>query len=113
MDGDSLLAQNAQINLFLIKLKESIEKGNFAVIRREKNNEFLAREGMTPEERENVILGLQTKDYESGPEKDYDNPNEKDIWKFKRKYLGKDIYIKLKLITKGHGFYAKCLSFHD
>ncbi|MEC4684854.1 MAG: hypothetical protein VST71_03870 [Nitrospirota bacterium] len=94
------MLHNAQIGLFLVTLKEAINNGNFVVIQREKNNEFLALTGMTPQERENVILTLQTNDYRSGPEEDRGNPGEKDIWKFEKKYLGRDIYIKFKLILK-------------
>ncbi|VAX28019.1 hypothetical protein MNBD_NITROSPIRAE03-767, partial [hydrothermal vent metagenome] len=44
------MAHNAQIGLFLVTLKEAISNGNFVVIQREKNNEFLALTGMTPQE---------------------------------------------------------------
>ena len=107
------MVHNTQIELFLVTLKKAINSGNFVVIPREKNNEFLALTGMTPQEREDVILSLQTGDYISGPEDDRGNPGEKDIWKFKKKYLGRDIYIKLKLIPIEDGFYARCLSFHE
>lgn len=107
------MVHNAQVGLFLVTLKEAISNGNFVVIQREKNNEFLALTGMIPQERENVILSLQTNDYMSGPEVDRGNPGEKDIWKFKKKYLGRNLYIKFKLIPIEDGFYAKCLSFHE
>jgi len=107
------LAQTAQISLFLHSLKVAIEEGTFVTIDREKNNEFLAKHGMTPREREEIIYGLQVDDYVSGPEEDYDYPGEKDIWKFKKEYMGLEIYIKIKLIQSGDGFFAKGLSFHD
>ena len=68
---------------------------------------------MTPKERENVLLELKITDYQAGPEEDRDYPGEKEIWKFKKTYIGIHIYIKLKLSLVEGGFYGKCLSFHD
>jgi hypothetical protein len=102
-----------KVSEFLKNLKDAVSNGLLFVIPREKNNEFLAQCGMTPEEREKVIAGLTAEDYRSGPEEDRDNPGEKDIWKFSKRYLGKEIYIKLKVVLAGDKYYAKCLSFHD
>lgn len=102
-----------KISEFLKNLKVAVESGRLFVIKREKNNEFLARCGMTPEEREKVITGLTRNEYKSGPEIDRDYTNEKDIWKFNTEYLGKKIHIKVKLILEDNQYYVKCLSFHD
>ncbi len=107
------MIHKSQIELFLLELKQAIANRRFVVIPREKNNAFLARCGMTPAERERVVANLTSRDYASGPEYDRDYPEDRDIWKFKKRYDGKDIYIKLKLVAKESGFYAKCLSFHD
>ena len=107
------MVQDSQVRLFLIQFKAAIAGGRFYVVPREKNNDFLASQGMTPKEREEVLLELQTSDYYAGPEEDKDYPGEKDIWKFKKRYLGVGIYIKVKLSSIEGGFYAKCLSFHD
>jgi hypothetical protein len=107
------MIHKAQIDLFLLELNKSITNRRFAVIPRGKNNAFLARYGMTPAEREMVVTNLSSRDYTSGPEYDRDYPEERDIWKFKKRYGGREIYIKLKLVAKENGYYAKCLSFHD
>lgn len=107
------MIHKAQIDLFLLELKKAIASGRFAVIPRDKNNAFLARCGMTPAERERVVANLTYREYASGPEHDRDYPEEQDIWKFRKQYDGKEIYIKLKLVAKESGYYAKCLSFHD
>jgi len=107
------MIHKAQIELFLLELKKSIVNKRFFVIPREKNNAFLARCGMTPVERERIVENLTSRDYASGPEHDRDYPEDQDVWKFKKRYDGKEIYIKLKLVAKESGFYAKCLSFHD
>jgi hypothetical protein len=117
--GVSLL-HDPQIALFLMQLKEAIARRHYTVIQREKNNDFLARHGMTPKEREEVLLGLQIKDYSSGPG---DN-GERGVWEFKTKYRGIQIRIKVKLLPfdgvfakdgcyAKDGYHAKCASFHD
>ena len=107
------MIHKAQIELFLSELRKSIAAKRFVVIPRDKNNAFLARCGMTPAERERLVAGLTVRAYASGPEYDRDYPSEQDIWKFRMHYSGRDIYIKLKLVAKETGYYAKCLSFHD
>lgn len=102
-----------KINEFLKNIKVAVESGRLFVIPREKNNDFLAEYGMMPEEREKIIAGLTPAEYESGPEEDRDNPGEKDIWKFNKEYLGKQIHIKVKLILENDQYYVKCISFHD
>lgn len=109
------MTHDAQITLFLRALKESVAADRFRVVEREKNNLFLAENGMTPIERRNIILSLEVVDYVSGPEIDLDYPEEKAIWKFRKRYLDMDIYIKIKLVTLKNEdiFYAKCISFHN
>lgn len=107
------MIHKAQIDLFLLELKKAIANKWFAVIPREKNNDFLARYGMTPIEREQAVANLTSREYAGGPEYDRDYLDEQDIWKFKKRYGGIEIYIKLKLVSKENGHYAKCLSFHD
>lgn len=104
-----------QIQLFLTQIKETITSKNFVVIPRDKNNDFLAKTGMTPTERENIILSLESRHYVKGPASDHNNPKEKDIWVFKATYNGMDIYIKLKLLLDPDTdrFFGKCLSFHE
>jgi len=109
------LTAKFQIQLFLTRIKESITSKNFVVTPRDKNNEFLAKTGMTPKERENIILSLESWHYIKGPVSDHKNHGEKEIWVFKVNYSGKDIYIKLKLSPNSdtNTFFGKCLSFHE
>jgi len=107
------MVHKAQIELFLRELRNAIANRRFVVISREKNNSFLARCGMTPAEREELVARLTSLDYVQGPEFDRDYPGELDIWKFRKCFAGREIYIKLKLVAKESGYYAKCLSFHD
>lgn len=104
-----------QIQLFLARVKEAISSKRFVVIPRGKNNEFLAKTGMTPKEREKIILSLESRHYIKSPASDRNNPKEKDIWIFKETYNGIDIYIKLKLLLEPDTgrFFGKCLSFHE
>lgn len=101
-----------QIQLFLTSIKETITSGNFIVVDRDKNNAFLADSGMTPKERERVILSLESNHFLAGPKPDHSNPKE-DVWEFKTRYNNKDIYIKLKLVLSSGKYYGKCLSFHE
>lgn len=118
------LVHHPQIALFLIQLKEAVARRHYIVTQREKNNEFLARHGMSPKEREKVLLGLEVNDYRSGPEDDSDYPGEAGVWEFATKYLAREICIKIKLVPfqdvlakdgfyAKEGFYAKCSSFRD
>lgn len=101
-----------QVQLFLANIKETITKGNFFVVERNKNNSFLAAAGMTPKERERIVLSLESNHYIGGPRPDHSNPNE-DIWEFKIRYDDKDLYIKLKLVLFSGKYIGKCISFHE
>ena len=74
---------------------------------------FLAKTGMAPKERRSKISNLRILDYGAGPERDYNNPDDCDIWKFKIRYLNSEIYVKIKLTEGDDGFHAICQSFHD
>ncbi len=106
------LVYDSRTALFLMQLKEAIARRHYIVTQREKNNEALARRGMSPQEREGVLWGLEARDYCSGPEMDPDHPGEVGVWAFATKYRGIDMCIKIRLLQGEDGFYAKCLSFH-
>jgi len=107
------MIHKAQIEIFLSELRKAVACKRFVVIPRENNNAFLAQNGMTPVERQEIVANLTPHDYMAGPEFDRDYPGEQDIWKFRKRFGGREIYIKVKLIAKDNGYYAKCLSFHD
>ena len=107
------LVYDSRTALFLAQLKEAIARRHYIVTQREKNNEFLARHGMSPEEREEVLWGLEAYDYCSGPEMDPEYPGEVGVWEFTTNYRGIDMCIKIRLVSSEDGFYVKCLSFHE
>ena len=107
------MAYDSRTALFLMELKEAIARRHYIVARREKNNEFLARHGMSPKEREEVLWGLEAHNYCSGPEMDPEYPGEVGVWEFTTNYRGIDMCIKLRLLRSEDGFYVKCLSFHE
>ena len=90
---------------FLERFKQKVAESGLIVIPTEKNRDYLARTGLLPNERTNIILNLTEKNYFSGPEPDRDR--EGDVWIFGCRHEGERIYIKLKL-----DIVAKCLSFH-
>lgn len=104
-----------EIREALLKIKEAIAKDRFVVLPTKKNKDFLAKNGMQPRERLSLIRSLQVASYDSGPERDYNSTSDDPhIWKFKKRYLQYEIYIKIKLIEGEGGIYANCLSsFHD
>ena len=63
--------------------------------------------GIAVTEVKTTVLALTEAEYKSGPQADLDG-SLGEIWTFEIEYLGKTIYIKLKLEEK----LAKCLSFH-
>ena len=107
------LVYDSRTALFLMELKEAISRHHYMVIEREKNSEFLARHGMSPKEREEVLLSLRVDDFCSGPEMDAEYPGEVGVWEFMTKCRGIAICIKLRLLPSGGGLYVKCFSFHE
>jgi hypothetical protein len=108
-----LKGSDHEIRETLLRIKEAISKNRFDVWRNKKNTEFLSTNGITPRERLSQIRSLQVADYWEGPEREYNGSADPVIWKFKRRYQGHEIYIKIKLIEGDDGFNAVCLSFHD
>lgn len=112
-------ATPVQIKAFLSAFKQAAQL-DLNVIPRAKNLAFLTRYGFTPQERKEVLLGLQVGDYCKGPEQDDKDPDgPKDIWFFGVDYEGVKIYIKLQLVEETDGessdtfVHAKCISFHE
>jgi hypothetical protein len=103
-----------QIAQFLTRFKKTAQL-RIDFINRPKNNSFLAAKGMTPEERKEIILGLEVQHYVDGPEVDEAHPKgPKSVWVFGYKAECGHIYIKVKHYTDNAGIgRAKCLSFHE
>jgi len=95
---------------FLEKFKKVVKRSGLHVIPRKENREALVELNLTKKIRKDIIMELTTANYIAGPEADRDRSGE--IWIFKEDTGGVEIYIKLKLIEKDCGSFAKCISFH-
>jgi hypothetical protein len=102
------VATSEQIKDFLKRFKQAAnEQGKWWLVNRRVNLQGLASLGIAVSDVKPTVLALTEAEYKSGPEADHDgSPGE--IWTFETDYLGKTIYIKLKLDKNR----AKCLSFH-
>lgn len=102
------LAKREQINEFLKRFKAKVdEQGQLPLVPRRENLNTLAMLGISRLEVKTTVLAFTDNEYRSGPEADRDgSPGE--IWEFETDYIGRDIYVKLKLDDNT----AKCLSFH-
>ena len=102
------VATSEQIRDFLKRFKQAAgEPGKWILANRTKNLAGITSLGIAVADVKPTVLALTEAEYKSGPEADRDgSPGE--IWTFEADYLGKAVYIKLKLDLKR----AKCLSFH-
>lgn len=101
-----------QVQLFLREFKEAATgKDGIIYVRRKKNMETLIELRITGSMRDSIVLGLTHRNYVSGPLKD-DKGREGHLWIFGVLEDSKEIYIKLKVITRKIGKKAYCLSFH-
>ena len=100
------------VQLFLKEFKEAAAgKDGIIYSFREKNMETLFKLGITGSMRDSIVLGLTYRNYVSGPLLD-DKKRQGELWVFGSLETRKDIYIKLKVITKESGNKAVCVSFH-
>lgn len=102
---------------FLLNLKLILTFGNaqddrFVFVTREKNKQTLLQLGITENHVRQVILGLTSSDYISGPEKDDDPTNQGAVWKFNKEVQGEKIYIKLNVRDDKAYRCVRCISFH-
>lgn len=78
-----------------------------------KNDDTLTILGITPKHRMEEVKRLRYLDYFRGPSPDHDGSPDKEWWEFGLRVKGYEIYIKIRIYTKGNGKYgAKCMSFH-
>lgn len=82
---------------------------------KEENALTLMELEMSPNSRDEYILGLTPQDYYQGPDDNLDNPEEGDVWMFgigiKRRRKVWPIYIKI-YVTKRANIANYCISFH-
>lgn len=97
------------VGLFLLKMKEIVEKNGFILVERKASLEFMADMGMTMDELKNVILSLTPSDCFDGPEPDRD-PRYKSwtVAEFSPEAFGRTLYLKMSVRTDIER--CKCLS---
>lgn len=110
---------NLAVNLILMQIKQYVSEGkrefvtrNYELPNGEKKSymdELLELGIRNVQTAWSEILTLKPKHFEDGPINDYDNPNDKDIWIFKKKINNVTTYIKLK-VNEQRG--TVCISFH-
>lgn len=99
----------ALIELFLIQLKQFVEKNSFILAPRDASKEFMASRGMSMETLTSVILSLEAKDCFDGPEQDRDPRYAKwTVAEFSPMHGGERLYLKLSIRVDIKR--AKCLS---
>jgi len=101
------------IVLYLIKVKEVINRDGLIFVERDKNMEMLAKYGLTVDDAKDCILSLTPQNYYQGPLKDKDPNQSENIFIYLVNYKNIDIYIKLKIINNNETYKVKILSFHD
>jgi hypothetical protein len=104
-----------EIRAFLARFKAAVKQNLlFPDPDRNKNLLFLAKQGMTAEERKEILLRLRVEDYMDGPEvSDREPEGPQNVWVFGTEYGGLEIFIRLRLVEKGKDVYAICISFHE
>lgn len=95
------MATREEVRDFLRMFKVCSGLGCVSTKSREKNLQALIDLGLTPNERRDIIMGLQPEDYVAGPKPD-DTDDTKEIWEFGKTVGKTDVYIKLR-IAPYHG----------
>ncbi len=81
---------------------------------REKNRQALIDLGITPDERQEALLGLEPANYVSGPMPD-ETDDTKEVWVFGKEVLAAEVYIKLRVVQDSkhkNAYRAMVWSFH-
>lgn len=92
---------------FLEQVRILISKGDYLFITRKKNMDTIAIIGITIPQAMEEIKTLSYREYLSGPKKDHSGDGT-DIWEFGKEINGEDVYVKIKIDSRG----CVCLSFH-
>lgn len=104
------IATKEEVDAFLNEFKLLINSGVFYTVNREKNNQALISLGMTLRNQKDELLALTHENYSSGPLRDLDRPGY--IWVFGKQIVQSEVYIKLKVVTRGSKKQGICISFH-
>jgi hypothetical protein len=104
---------DATTRAFLFDAKKAIsEPGRLRFIPTDKNRAALAELGFAVSDVIGFVKRLETKDHHSGPEADRDGTPGR-VMVFLRPYMGKLLYVKLKLYEVEGETQVTILSFHE
>lgn len=98
--------EKEQVKAFLNEAKRRIQSGKWQMVPRGKNLAGLAELGLTLQGAKRELLRLNYRFYDRGPLPDKDRDG--DVWEFIKPVNQENIYIKLKLDSRG----CVCMSFH-
>jgi len=90
------MATRSEVVSFLNLFKGCIALNNWVTKDRQKNRQSLVDLDMTPDQRREVLLGLEPEDYVAGPQPD-DTDATKEVWIFGKHVEGAEIYIKMRV----------------
>ncbi|MFL4499151.1 type II toxin-antitoxin system MqsR family toxin [Weissella sp. MSCH1] len=99
---------DSEIDQFLHKFKMKMSQGEYTLVNRRKNTNFLREKGISILSMEETILNLTTSNYCKGPEPDRNHIGDF-IWVFCSNFEDFQIYIKLQLRDE----YGWLISFHE
>jgi transposase len=85
-----------QIKRFLQQIKTYIKSGQYVLVPRNKNLNFIKQNGISISHVEHTIISLTVKDYVKGPDPDKNHIGEF-VWVFRVDAFDTDVYIKLQL----------------
>ncbi len=92
-------------------MREALAQGKFYFVRRSKNMKTLAQLGLVPSDIVDKLHELTYADYISGPETDWNRPDDDKLWIFKKRVNSEVVYIKLKVEYQTDKS-VRVLSFH-
>ncbi len=101
------------VNNYLLRIKDTVVKDRYKFINRRKNINSLARVGLMPKDRKDIILSLTYLDYFNGPEdeKDPNFPSGEYMF-FGCTIDNYEFFIKTKLYINDNKESCLCMSFH-
>lgn len=104
------MTSREEVKQFLAEFRQLAKIFGIVFIEREKNIRALLELGITAKIREEIILGLQVKNFYRGPAQDKTRP-QFEIWEFGVQWTQyEQIYIKLSTRTVDNS--PVCISFH-
>lgn len=108
------MATRSEVVEFLNLFKGCLALDDYAIRNRQKNRQALIDLDMTPDQRREILLGLEPEDYVAGPHPD-DTDETKEVWVFGRQCEGVEVYIKARVVAvpgRQNTYRALLWSFH-